>query len=324
MSHEWQELIKPDIPSVENIPNKDLEKRKAAAKTDLSNLKIDFLSDQKIEEYYERKLQEIEKKDQWLEKNKSNIEKNKNAVMLAVKQGLINDDNIESIWRFVLEKTKKEQERAIKIKNILEAKLPEILKEISSRLGEFLSGWKLEWAKIEFKINEGSNYCINEHNFITVDIGRLVHKDDFIEDVTAGLTHEISHVWITEIERKSDTDSFNAMKKQTKLGTMTEGLAILFSKQDIKKMQIEKGRDYEKYSRESFAMLNKLLESQNLDEMDKIREKGFKDVGYFYVAGYEMAKKILENIGLEKFKKLLPQFRNNPDIFFEEYEKYNK
>lgn len=202
--------------------------------------------------------------------------------------------------------------------------MPEILKEVSVRLGKFLPKWKLKWAKIEFKINEGSDYCINDFNFITVDLGRLAHGDDFIENVMAGLAHEISHVWMTEIERELDTDSFHAMKKQAKFGTMTEGLAILFSKQDIKKMQSEKGRDYGDYSKESFAMLKKLLESKDLNEMGKIREKGFKDTGYFYVAGYEMAKKILEKVGLEEFRNLLSEFKSNPDRFFEEYDKCKK
>lgn len=288
---------------------------------DLSNLKIDFQSDQKITEYYKIKLEEIEDMDKWLEKNKFNIERNKVAIALAVQQGLIKNDSIEAIWQFEIEQKRREQEGVIEVKNILEARLPEILKEISTHLGEFLPGWKLKWAKIEFKINEGSDYCINDFNFITADLGRLIHEDDFIENVTAGLAHEISHVWMNEKERKWDTDSFYAMKNQAKFGTMTEGLAVLFSKQDIRKMQIEKGRDYEEYSQESFTMLKKLLESKDLDEMDKIKEKGFKDTGYFYVAGYEMANKILERVGLDEFRGLLPEFRNNPEKFFDEYER---
>lgn len=335
MFHEWQGPLrpgeKPNIEPAENPTRNGLEdieitknKIEAADAVDLSNLKIGFWNEQKITEHYKNKLEEIGNINKWLEKNKLDIERNKDAITLAVEQGLIKDNSMKSVHEFGIKKLKFEQKKAIEIKNILETKSPEILKEVSNRLGKFLPGWKFEWAKIEFVINESSDYCISEFNFITVDLGRLTHKDNFIEDATAGLVHEISHIWINEIERKWDSDSLHAMKNQVKFGVMAEGLAVLFSKQDIIKMQIEKGRDYEKYSQESFSMLKQLLKSEDLDEMDKIREKGFKNAGYFYVTGYEMAKKILDEIGLEKFRQLLFKFRKNPDVFFEEYEKCNK
>lgn len=89
MSQEWQGPIKPNIPPV---PAEDKPEDTKIVKNevensdviDLSNLKVDFLSDQEIAEYYKTKLEEIEDMDRWLEKNQFDIKNNRDKITLAV------------------------------------------------------------------------------------------------------------------------------------------------------------------------------------------------------------------------------------------------
>lgn len=98
MLGEWQWPIKPNIPPVpaEGKPKEKAEEIKPedtkivknevenSDVVDLSNLKVDFLNDQEIAEYYKTKLEEIEDINKWLEKNQFDIKNNRDKITLAV------------------------------------------------------------------------------------------------------------------------------------------------------------------------------------------------------------------------------------------------
>lgn len=310
MNHEWQGPLRPgEKPTEEGV--------------DLSKIKIKISSDQEVLDVYNIEIEEIEDKEKWIVENKDRLEKDSESIKDAVKKGLLRDVNTESVRDFVLQNKKNERERIVGIKKLIEENMPAMLKEVSMRLGEFFPGWEAPLAFVNFKINRSADYMIDDFNNITADLGRLINKDDPIRDATQGMIHEISHIWINEYERVLNPNSLVALKEQARWRTLSEGIAVLLAGQDLRAFHEGKSRNYKEYITEAFSQMDVLLKSDDIEEMLKIREQGEKNMGYFYVVGYEMIRKIFEKNGLEKFREMLPEFRKNPNQFFEEYYKIN-
>jgi len=160
---------------------------------DISNLSYDFCDDELINTYYEQKLLEIEDKDKWLEENEENLLQSKDRIAKAVQDGLIANDNPETIWQFQIDRVKNGNEKIVEIKKELEGKIEQIKIDVAKRLSEFLPNWKSENATVTFTMNDKADFCVDK-NEITVDLGRLLGNEDFIEKVTEGITHEVFHI----------------------------------------------------------------------------------------------------------------------------------
>jgi len=176
---------------------------------DLSNLSVFFCDNELLNSYYEKKLAEIEDEDKWIEDNRDNLLREKNKITQAVKDGIISDGEPETIWKFRVKKLEDLKDKLISIKNEAEDRLSEIKKEIALRLGKFLPDWKLKEANVNFTINEKADYCVDGTE-ITVDLGRLIHEENPIENVIEGITHELFHVWMEEEEKYSDSHQFSS------------------------------------------------------------------------------------------------------------------
>ncbi|MEI8344104.1 MAG: DUF5700 domain-containing putative Zn-dependent protease [Candidatus Moraniibacteriota bacterium] len=290
---------------------------------DISNLSYDFCDDELINTYYEQKSLEIADRDKWLEENQENLLQSKDRIAKAVQDGLIANDNPETIWQFQSDRAKKGKEKIVEIKKELERKIEQIKIDVTKRLSEFLPNWKSENATVTFTMNDKADFCV-DRNEITVDLGRLLGNEDFVEKVTEGITHEVFHIWMKEKNKWSDSNQDNesdeALKYQIVFRTIDEGLAVLVSGQSLSEHHEQEGRDYQKYITESFEFFREFLAQNNRAELEKMNEQEFKNMGHFYVVGNEIAKTVLRQIGVEKFRKLIEDCRLNPGKILDEYE----
>lgn len=293
------------------------------ANIDISNLSYDFCNDALIDTYYEQKLLEIADKNKWLEENKENLLQSKDRIIKAVQDGLIANDNPETIWQFQIDRAKGGAAKIVEIKKELERKIEQIEIDVTERLSEFLPNWKSEEAIVTFTMNDKADFCVDS-NEITVDLGRLLGNENFIEKVTEGITHEVFHIWMKENNKwsdsKQDDESDEALKSQIVFRTVDEGLAVLVSGQSLSEHHEKQGRDYQKYIEESFEFFKDFLAQNNRTELEKINKQEFKNMGHFYVVGNEIAKTVLQQIGIDKFKKLIEYCRLNPEKIIDEYE----
>jgi hypothetical protein len=169
-------------------------------------------------------------------------------------------------------------------------------------------------------MNDMANYCVDGKD-ITADLGRLVHQENPIENVIEGITHEVFHLWMKEKKEQFYLQEENKSEKNEILfGIVDEGLAVLTSGQSLVIHHEKQGKNYETYKKESFEIFEKLLKdnSANLWELYK---KNFENIGPFYIVGNEIAKTVLQKIGIEKFKVLIDKCRTNPKKIIDEYEK---
>lgn len=299
----------------------NIEKRDS--NIDISNLLYGFCDDELINAHYEQKLLEVADKDKWLEENKENLLQSKDRIAKAVKDGILINDDPETIWQFQIDKTEKGMDNIFEIKKELEGKIEQIKVDVAKRLSKFLPNWKLEKAIVTFTMNDRADFCI-DRNEITVDLGRLERNKEFIEEVTGGITHEVFHIWMGEknkwIDSKQKDESDKDLKSQIIFRTTDEGLAVLVSGKSLAEHHEKQGRDYPKYTAESFDFFKKFLTQNNRVELERMSEQGFKNMGHFYVVGNEIAKIVLQEIGIEKFRKLIEDCRLNPIKIIDEYE----
>jgi len=296
---------------------------KQGGNIDISNLSYDFCNDDLISAYYEQKLLEIADKNKWLEENQENLLQSKDRIAKAVQDGLIANDNPETIWQFQMDRIKNGKNEIIRIKAEIERNIEQIKINVAKRLSEFLPNWKSEKATVTFTMNDKADFCVDE-NQITVDLGRLLKNENFIENVTEGITHEVFHIWMKEKNEWSDSKMTEAideeLKSQIIFRTVDEGLAVLMGGQSLAKHHEKQGRDYKKYIAESFEFFKRFLKQDNRVELEKMKNPGFKNMGFCYVVGNEIAKTVLQQIGIEKFRKLVEDCRLNPEKIIDEYE----
>ncbi|MFA6586241.1 MAG: DUF5700 domain-containing putative Zn-dependent protease [Candidatus Paceibacterota bacterium] len=287
----------------------------------LSKLSFNFCDDTFIEEYFISRIREMEDKYQWIEKNREKLMAHKNEVDDLIKNGLIQDGNIETIWQYRLDRYKKDHERVLKVKSYLESNIEYIRENVAKKLSIFFSVFDLKKTNVNFTINKKADFCVERD--IIVDLVRLGVKNNPLQDAINGITHESFHVWMGEksdwrdsnIDEKSDLD----IKNQIVFRMIDEGLAVLVGGQSLGEHYERQGKKYEDCIQESFSTFNILLNEQNLKESYK-KGDGFKNMGYCYVVGNEICKTILNKEGIENFKKLILETKENLQKLIELYQ----
>jgi len=309
-------------PEISN--NIEKPKSQKEGRINIDALSFDFCDDNVVHTFYDEKLHSLGDKEKWFEKNKENLEQNKDRITKAVEDGLIKDSQPETIWQFQVDKARDGQEKVVEIKRELESKIDEIKDEVVKRLGKFLPNWSSDKAKIVFTMNEKADFCI-DNDTITVDLGRLLFEQDPIEKIKEGVTHEVFHHWMAEKSEWSDSKqnemSDQSLKDQVVFKTVDEGLAVLISNQSLEKHHINQGRNFTEYTKRSFDSFNSFFSEDNRDRLEKYKDEEFKNMGHFYVVGNKIVATVLQNDGIENFRKQIVEARDNPSVFLQRYKK---
>lgn len=318
-TEEWRQ----EESTVTEIQKQKVEEwKKNESKIDLDLLSFNFCPDSEADNYYDKKLEELEDKDRWIERNKNELLENKDRIAKAIENGLIADEKSETIWQFQIDRVKQEKEKIVQIKKELNEKIDQIKDGVVKKLSKLLPDWKPDKIIINFTINENADFCV-DGDTITVDLERLSSEKDFLEKTVRGLTHEIFHVWMSGgnewSDSKQDEVSDQVLKERIIFKTIDEGLAVGVSGQSLLEHHKQRDVNYDKYIQESFDAFNKFLKEIDREKLEKIKEKEFENMGHFYVVGNEIAKTILQNMGIEKFRKLVEECRKNPENFLKEY-----
>jgi hypothetical protein len=289
---------------------------------ELSSLSFNFASDEKIGQYFEKKLSETGTLEKWHEKNQEKLEKAKPQILKAVEEGMIPDDRPETLYNFQLRKLREGETTTIKIKNELEARSEEIRQEVANRLSKFLPVWRPTEGSAKFKMDENANFKISGKT-ITADLGRLIFEKDYFERVVSGITHETFHLWMSEgkEDKKRSQLSLTELKEHIIFRTIDEGLAVIVSEESLRQFHEERGRNYSDYIQESFTTFNAFIAMKDRQELEKVENQEFRNMGHFYVVGHEVAKTVLERQGMEEFRKLIIKTKEDPNVFFAEYKK---
>ncbi len=288
----------------------------------LDALSFEFCDEDVVRTSYDEKFHSLEDKEKWIEENKDKLEQIKDRIAKSVEDGLIKDSQHGTIWQFKVDRAKEEQEKVLEIKSELEGRIDEMKDETVKRLSRFLPDWSSDKAKIIFTMNEKADFCI-DRNIITVDLGRLLFEQNPIERVKEGIAHEIFHHWMSEksewLDSKQGEASNQALKNQIVFETVDEGLAVLVSGLSLEKHHIDQGRNFTEYTKQSFNSFKYFLLEDNRDKLERYKDEEFKNMGHFYVVGNEIAVAILQNDGIEKFRKLIVEIRDNSSVFLQRY-----
>lgn len=307
-----------EIPN--NIENSE---SKREGLVDLDALSFEFCENNLVRDFYEIKLSELGDKEKWLEENEEKLKQNKEKIAKAVENGLIADSRPETIWQFQVDKAKEGQEKVLETKSELENRVDEIRNEVAKRLGKFLPDWTADQTKIVFTINERADFCI-DGDTIAVDLGRLLFEKNVTEKVKEGITHEVFHLWMSEKSEWSDSKqtevTVQILRDRIVFKTMDEGLAVLISRQSLEDRHTKQGRDFTEFRKESFESFNRFLSTEDREVLEKIKDEEFQNMGHFYVVGNEIAKTVLQHVGIKSLKKLIIDARENPAVFLQRYE----
>jgi hypothetical protein len=319
-------LVFNDILIMEKLKQEKVElKDKGLINIDV--LFFDFCKDDLVSEFYYKRFNDTDAKVRWIKHNKSILEKEKDKVAKAVKDGLIPDGNIETIWQFKVDRAKKDQEKMLNIKKELEGRVDEIKKEAIKRLSTYLPDWEAKEAKIIFTFNEEADFCTDEGN-IVVDMEGLLFAQDPIEEVKQGITHEIFHLWISEKSKRlsleQEQKSNQAFKNEVIFRAIDEGLAVLISNGSLEEYHKKQGRDFAEYVEESFKSFNAFLIEKSRKNINKINDQEFKNMGHFYVVGNEIVKAVLRYEGLTSFRELIVELTKDPLVFLRKYKKISQ
>ncbi|HHX58356.1 MAG TPA: hypothetical protein GX706_01140 [Candidatus Moranbacteria bacterium] len=269
-------------------------------------------------------LQKVASFDNWLETNRDELTINKEKIEEAVELGLITNSEPETVWRYQKEKLEKDLEKMLEVKLFIEKNIKKIKLSINQRIESSIPIRGKITANLNFKINELADFCVEEKN-ITADLRRLSHSQNLMQDIVDGVTHEIFHAWfqraLPEYHKEKNDSDVDALKKETVVALINEGLATYLGRQDLQAFHESRSKNYDKYKEESFQLLEELLSSDDINEIKEIQKKAFQDMGPFYVIGYEIAKKMLDNTTDEsrKFKinEIIDNLRRDPLEFIE-------
>lgn len=291
------------------------------SKVNLDNLSINFDSEENIQKLVsENKI--TENYEDWFEKNKKDLEEKQDKIAKAVEMGILIDSNPRTIYNFVVNKSLKDKDKIIEIKSNIEENLDNILEKTVKSLERFLPDWKIPFSKLKFSVYKKADFRV-DRNFIYADLERLTYDKDPIEKVIKGITHEVFHIWMGELNDWSDSEqeqvTSQKLKDRITYKVIDEGLAVLISNFSLKEHHEKQGKKYPDYKKESFEKFKEFLREDDRKYLEETKEEEFKNMGRFYVVGYEIVKSILEKEGLEEFKKLIIEARTKPEIFLEKY-----
>ena len=290
----------------------------------LTELSFNFCSDKVIDDFYNEKTRELLNKEKWLKDNNEFIEQNIKVIAKAINNGLIPDNKLETIWQFQVNKAKEAAKSLININNNLKQYVKEIKSEVAKKLSQYLPDWSIKNASIFFTMNENADYYM-ENNCITVDLERLLWEKDPLEKVKQGITHEVFHLWMLEKviwsnSKKAKTSNLK-LRKQIIFKNIDEGLAVFVSDQSLKEHHVKLGTNFNEYKAESFKAFNEFVKEDNEQKLNIIKNTAFQNMGNFYVVGNEIVKTVFKYEGIELFKELIKDCRDNPMLFLKYYQK---
>ncbi|EKE18772.1 MAG: hypothetical protein ACD_9C00242G0002 [uncultured bacterium] len=280
---------------------------------DLLLVKVDFIADTEIDLWCSQKIAESKDMASWIKKMEDDDKLKQEDIDWALKNGMIAQNTKQAVWEYVHAKDIGRRVAIEKIRNEIEQKLKFIMRQSASMLEKYLPDWKPENLVINFTTNESANFCIDVKN-ITIDLNRLSENPNAINDVINGITHELFHAWM-EIE-KSDLSERELILR----GIAGEGLAVFIGNQNLENHHTERGKNYEKYKIESMKLFEEFILTKEGDDMEKY-EDAFKDMGHFYIVGNEIVNAVVQKVGIEKFRELLPKIKEDASALFKEYDK---
>lgn len=214
--------------------------------------------------------------------------------------------------------------KAAEVRSVIEGKKDEILEQVKTRLAKFLPSWQPQQTEITFKIMEDADYRHPSKGRVDVDLWRLSFQEDPVGDIVQGIIHELFHEWMSDGEQRTikDEDNFTSREEAQASASFKisdEGLAVLIGGQSLETHHKMNAEDYAKLVSESFRFLRDYVALEDIDALKRLYRKGLDNMGPFYVVGYEMASKILEHVGMTRFRELVVLIREDANLLFEEY-----
>ncbi len=282
-----------------NLEKQTINKQEGCPqKIDLSGVNFEFIGDKEIREYFKRKLSDDF--EAWFEDKKDKFEKSKESIAEFVKNGIIPDGKPETIYAYEKNQILKTSEDIFLSKEKIKNNLETIIDEVRKKLEKYIDNWKPKDLKVKVTIDESTNFRYDK-DVVYVDLVRLAQDKNEIEEIIEGITHELVHAWFEESENEKDIQEKTKMVRRI----FDEGIAVFVSGQSLRKHHEKNiGRDYDEYKKYSLEKYKEFLADDCCDVKKKY-EKGFKNMGYFYVAGFEMVKKIYNEKGDEGVKEFM-------------------
>jgi hypothetical protein len=294
---------------------------------DLMNVKIEFWSDEQIAAFFDDRLEALNDPENFLSKNQWQLDNLKRHV---AKEGYSDQEIADKFIQREKRRSVEMKEKCIAVKAELESKLELIMEAVHTKLATYLPNWKPSSVKVTFKIMEDADYRHPNNGEVEADLWRIVYKENKVDDVIHGVTHEIFHEWMNEQGelkrldeyRKEDAESapLEIGRKLVRARTIDEGLAVLISGQSLKQHHEERGIDYGSFVMESFKYFDDFEKITDAKEQKSVGSAGFKNMGQFYVVGYEIVRAVRDHVGEPRFKELVALARENPELMFEEDE----
>ena len=289
---------------------------------DLSHVSVRFIDDKTIDRHYVKKASKIADPQKWYDMNRNALENEKPALEKMVADGILPDTRPESLCRYLQNRLASEKTEAERLRDAVKERHQEILRAAASRLSEFIPSWKPEKASLFFTLDERADFRVDGTK-ITADLGRLAHAKNWLETATAGITHEIFHIWMQEGDDWSDAEMDKAttdkLKKHIVFKTVDEGLAVLVSRQKLSEHHKKSGREYPAYIDQAFQAFRTFLREKHRQRIEKTYKEAFENMGRFYVVGNEMAKAVLQSIGPDEFRALIQESRRDSVKLIEQY-----
>lgn len=298
-----------------------IEETSFESNIDLSKTILKFWSKERINSFFDERILSLQKPDDFIEKNKWQFDNFKKHL---TDRNYSEEEIVKLFIQREIRNSVNYRERIFAIRDQLESKKEEILEQVRIKLAKYLPDWYTNDIEITFKIMEDADFRHPRNGEIEVDLWRLVFQDDVVENVIDGVTHELFHEWMGQGSQKyhMDEEKFSTID-DARLSAcnkiVDEGLAVLIGGMSLPKHYEKQKRDYEDVVSESFTFFRDYFDTDDIEKIRKLYRKGLNNVGPFYVVGYEIAKEIIERIGLDKFRILVSKIRENPKILFDRY-----
>ena len=295
---------------------------------DLTKLELNFWSDEQISAFFDHRLKELDSPESFVEKNKWQIDNFRRHV---IDKGYSDKQVVDMFIQREKKQSMEVKDKCIAVKNELEDKTESIMEAVRAKLAMYLPDWRPETVKVTFKIMEDADYRNPNNGEIEADLWRMTYKKDVIDNVIKGVAHELFHEWMNEQGKLKELDQsgngngedvpIEIGRELVRARMIDEGLAVLISGQSLKAHHEEHGVRYDTFVVESFKYFDDFEKIDDVKEQKVLGSTGFKNMGQFYVVGYEMVRAILDRVGEVRFRELVVLSRDNTEIMFEEYEK---
>ena len=299
--------------------SKQFEQKKESI-IDFSNVRISYWSDEEINSFFDERIKALGNPEKFIEENKWQFD---NFKSWRKDKGYSDSEMIKLFVKNEVSLSEEGKMTASRMRAEMEGKQEAIVRQVKLRLATFLPNWKPEEVSVSFRVIENANFIHPRKGECEIDLRRLSFEPNPCESVVYGITHELFHEWISERGlHEEEHTSQNSACSAALYNTVDEGLAVLVGGKPgyLEEHYKSIGKDYEKTIIESFRYLNEYLMLDDLKVMERKYQEGLSNMGPFYVVGFEMAKKVLESLGIERFREFVSHVRENPESLFDEYE----